>query len=170
MKNHLVGVARLLSGQIESRYPVGMLSHCPSCLLRPTAWLSVLACLLTVGTWQTPSGAQDTLQQDAPNMAQACEQANLKTLEGEVADLARLVGQELLLLDANMSDLATKPSLLFERSQTFWLKSRATACAAEGEDQAATCLCETGLARHADLTKLHQTLQTAVATAQESER
>lgn len=141
-----------------------MQSHRPSYNARPIAWLALFACLVAGFAWPNHGAAQDATEVDSP----LCQDADLKALEGEVADLAREVGEQLVVLDSNMSDLNAKPSLLFERSQAFWLKSRKAACAAETEAQADTCLCETGLARRDDLTKLHQTLQTAVATAQEN--
>lgn len=172
-KNQPFSWLGLLSDGDESRYLKSM-AHIPlSLFLRALATLFCGA-LLALGlllAWQLPALAQNSQtqnsqtqavqeqRQDAQTPAAAC--MNLESLDAEVAKLAQVVGEALLHLDASMSELKTKPSALFERSQSYWLESRDAACTAGDAEHASTCLCETGLARRADLTKLYQTLQAA---------
>lgn len=88
----------------------------------------------------------------------SCQGDPLKKVEVEVEELAQQVGQELRSLDENMPELATKPSLMFERSQAYWIKSRKAACSLEDAAKAQACLCETGIARRSDLAQMHDAL------------
>lgn len=93
----------------------------------------------------------------------SCQGAPLNQVEVEVAELAQQVGQELRQLDENMPELATKPSLMFERSQAYWVKSRKAACNLEDAKSAEACLCETGVARRSDLAQMHDALSSTVS-------
>ncbi len=177
-KNQTYAWCNPLSDEDESRYLKSM-APIPSSLFRRALVTTCFRALFALGlllACQLPALAQDGQNQggqnqgsqaqaeqeqqpDAHTSAVAC--MDLESLDAEVAKLAQVVGEALLHLDASMGELKTKPSALFERSQSYWLESRGAACSAGDADQASTCLCETGLARRADLTKLYQTLQAA---------
>ncbi len=116
----------------------------------------ILCVSLAFGVLYAPAFAEET-------GTDSCQGDPLNKVEGEVKELAQQVGQELQQLDVNMPDLATKPSVMFARSQAYWVKSRKAACDLEDAKSAEACLCETGVARRSDLAQMHDALSSTDA-------